>query len=202
MAAAKSEFLKLFEKLFKPFDDSVKSTQTMGKKGAITFVEWYHYIARAAKEFPEGFSTEIRKAFEVGGQLVLIIRVTDLATGAFQEATGSAPVDKQKANYGGASAEAESQALRRAFAKFGLGLEMYMDAEDKVQAVEPTNADPDDIARLKQLAEATDNKNIQKAIQAARESVGKAIDKAFAADLAVEMVEKAFADEKVDLPKD
>lgn len=146
---------ELFAKRFKPFSDKVKKTKSVGGRSDITFVEWSQYLIRGwLHDFPLGFSTEITKVIEVGGvhellvgrkdakkmtlvddrQLLLVIRVCDLSTGTFQEGTGVAPIAKDKSNYGGAAAEAESQGLRRAFAKFGVGLEMYLD-DDEFEAV-------------------------------------------------------------------
>lgn len=142
---------ELFALRFHPFPDESKKTKSVGGRSDITFVEWHKYIVRGwLADFPEGFSTEITKVVEIGGvnelmfgrkgakemtlvddrQLLLVIRVIDLATGTYQEGTGVAPISKDKSNYGGAAAEAESQGLRRAFAKFGVGLEMYLDDDE------------------------------------------------------------------------
>ncbi len=168
-----------FEKLFIPFPDDVKTTTPMGKKGEITYVEWYHHIARAWRDFPQGFSTQITKVFEFGGHLVMVIRVTNEATGCYQEASGSAKVDKEKSNYGGATAEAESQALRRAFAKHGLGLEMYMDDEDRHQVEKP--ARKDQIERMKYLIglipKGEDGDELRSLVEKLREEVANALDK-------------------------
>lgn len=128
--------LPLFNRLFEPFEDALKKTKDVaGRK--ITFVPWPHYVARAHKEFPEGYSKQIICVKQVDGiaekkdgtrfdtkTLIVGVRITDHQTGTYQEGLGSA--DAGKLAWGGAMAEAESQATRRAFANFGLGLEMYL----------------------------------------------------------------------------
>lgn len=128
-----SDTLDLFGRLFIPFDDDKKKTKRI-KGQEITFVEWVQYIIRAHKDFTGGFSTEVRDITEIasgdGAHIIMTVRVTDIASGMYHESTGMAPATKDKATWGGAAAEAESQALRRAFAHFGLGLEMYLDDDE------------------------------------------------------------------------
>lgn len=198
--------LEMYKTLFVPFPDEVKSEQSMGKKGRITFVEWYHYIARAWKEFPEGFTKEVTKLAVSGDYLLCVVRITDKATGLYMESTGSAPVSKGSENFGGAAAESEHQATKRAFAHFGLGLEMYMDEEDKAQAdpdaetpTKPTGAQLDRIKQLISLAP-EDNEKLQGMISQSREDVKKAVDKQFRAALTIEMLEGELAALEVEVP--
>lgn len=134
-----------FKTRFQPFDASLKKTKRKAGQ-SMTFVEWVQYIIRAhTTDFPDGFSVEVRMVKEIGANVVVVMRVIDLATGAFMDGTGMAPVDKDKDNWGGAMPEAESQALRRAFAKWGMGLEMYLDEDETAQAlttVEPPKPAP------------------------------------------------------------
>jgi len=127
--------LKTFKRLFEPFSDDLKKE----KDGFGTFVEWHQYVLRGHREFPEGYSKSISNITNAHGQtwdkkkkamvdvstLIVTVRITCNQTGAYQEALGSA--DAGKTSWGGAVAEAESQAMRRAFANWGLGLEMYLD---------------------------------------------------------------------------
>jgi hypothetical protein len=61
----------------------------------------------------------------VGGKLILIVRLSvPCAEGVvYREATGQE--DEALESYGDASSNAESMSLRRAAAKFGLGLYLY-----------------------------------------------------------------------------
>lgn len=127
-----SKTLETFLTLFEPFSDQLKATKKQGGQ-KITFVEWYNYVLRAHRQFPEGYSKSVEvtqangydKEGEPVATLIVRCRITCLATGAYQEALGSA--DAGKTSWGGAVAEAESMAFRRAMANWGLGLEMYLD---------------------------------------------------------------------------
>jgi hypothetical protein len=200
--------LDLYRVLFVPFPDDVKSTQSMGKKGRITFVEWYHYVARAWKEFPEGFTKEITKLAVSGDYLLCVVRITDKKTGLYMESTGSAPVSKGSENFGGAAAESEHQATKRAFAHFGLGLEMYMDTEDFQQAdpdAEPpaprTEPEPEQLQRMKQLVKVCDEADaLSDLINTERAAVKNVSDKKFRIGLAIEVLEDAMGKEGLDVP--
>ncbi|HSG28962.1 MAG TPA: Rad52/Rad22 family DNA repair protein, partial [Candidatus Krumholzibacterium sp.] len=130
---------ELFETLFEPFSPSVKQTKTQGGQ-SITFVSWIHYVVRAWAQFPEGYSKDVRVS-EVGGQLIVTVRITDRKSGCYQEALGAAPADKK--SWGGAMAEAESQAFRRAMANWGMGLEMYMDDDEWSRVAQSLKDDAD-----------------------------------------------------------
>lgn len=131
-----SQTLKTFEALFVPFADAVKKDKKQGGQ-TITFVDWPQYVMRAHREFPEGYSKAVTNVTSVTGMdkngeevstMVLTVRITCNQTGAYQDACGAA--DAGKTSWGGAMAEAESQAFRRAMAQWGLGLEMYLDDDD------------------------------------------------------------------------
>ena len=127
------------------------------------------------------------------------MRVTDKATGLYHEATGSAYAEKEKKAFGGANAEAESQALRRAFAKFGLGLEMYMDSQDKEQVAgtEPTKAQ---VARIKVLVGACgDDEELGATLAQLRKDVKGAIDKEFTMELATGILVKEMKRKGIDV---
>jgi len=233
---------ELFETLFVPFPDDLKTTKRMGGKGTITFVEWYHYTARAWKQFPKGFSKEIRKIVGIGSvrpnpafriksvpsgpikpalglesdqlppeiddrQVIIVVRITDEATGNFQESTGSADASKGSGNYGGCSVEAEHQATKRAFAHFGLGLEMYMDEEDREQVEDdeaPTKASQDQINRMVQLIglvpDTEETADLTDFIGKLRAEVSNATDKAFHTGMAIDAMEARLTIEGIDLP--
>jgi hypothetical protein len=141
-----------FRTLFKPFSDHAKQSKRQGGSN-ITFVPWYTYVTRAHVEFPEGYSKEVRYVEQINGlnkdgeathTLIVCVRITDNSTEEHHEALGSADAGKQ--SWGGAVAEAESQAMRRAFANFGLGLEMYMEeaAADAIAAHLADQAEDED----------------------------------------------------------
>ncbi len=194
----------LFDRLYRPFDEKLKQTKRQGG-ATITFVPWPNYIGRAWQDFTEGFSTEVRSVHTVGAlykatneetgepeeiddrQVVVVVRITDRYSGIYHEATGAAPASKDKATWGGAMPEAESQALRRAFAKFGLGLEMYLN-DDEFEAFasepEPEPEEEDDslgaaitesqVARLRGLGVVLAEHGLEDEIEAARVAVAAA----------------------------
>jgi hypothetical protein len=97
----------------------------------LDYVEWYHYVMRANKEWEAGFSSEITLLKTEGEYLHMVVRVTDNVTGVRHDGVGLALVEKSKdKGFGGAAPEAYSQALRRAFALHGMGIDMYMDPDE------------------------------------------------------------------------
>lgn len=158
--------IDLFNKLFEPFPAEVRQTKSQGGQ-KITFVSWIHYVVRAWNTFPQGYSKKLTVSNVHGvhvdkktgehtdiDTLIVTCRITCNETGAYQEALGSA--DCGKTSWGGAIAEAESQAMRRAFANWGLGLEMYMD-DDEFQRVTAAVENPkekiapEDVATPRQM---------------------------------------------------
>jgi len=90
----------------------------------ITYIAWHDAI-KYFDHYAPGWNYEIRSLNSVGGKLILIVRLSVLcAEGVvYREATGQE--DETLETYGDSSSNAESMALRRASAKFGLGLYLY-----------------------------------------------------------------------------
>ncbi len=90
----------------------------------ITYIAWHDAI-KYFDHYAPGWNYEIRSLNSVGGKLILIVRLSVLcAEGVvYREATGQEDEDME--SYGDSSSNAESMALRRASAKFGLGLYLY-----------------------------------------------------------------------------
>jgi hypothetical protein len=90
----------------------------------ITYVAW-HDAVKYLDHFAPGWCYEIRSIESVSGKLIMIVRLSILcAEGVvYREATGQEDEDKE--TFGDSSSNAESMALRRAAAKFGLGLALY-----------------------------------------------------------------------------
>lgn len=101
----------------------VKNRKT-GQVSQLTFISWNTAI-RLLDVYAPGWCYEIRNAYHVGTQLVLVVRVTIPASDGifYREATGIE--DEDTSSFGDASSNAESMALRRAAAKFGLALYLY-----------------------------------------------------------------------------
>lgn len=90
----------------------------------ITYLAW-HDAVKYLDHFAPGWCYEIRSIESVAGKLIMIVRLSiPSAEGiTYREATGQE--DETLDSYGDSSSNAESMALRRASAKFGLGLSLY-----------------------------------------------------------------------------
>jgi len=100
----------------------LKTRQQGGK--TLTYIPWYQCV-RYLDKYAPGWSYEVRSIQTVGENCVVTVRVSIpcLEGLVYREATGIEPI---KVNgYGDCSSNAESMALRRAAAKFGLCLYLY-----------------------------------------------------------------------------
>ncbi len=109
--------------LSKPIPDRLIRTKTVsGQK--IKFLSW-HTAVRFLDLYAPGWSYEVRHLSGIGGKLVVVSRISiPCAEGiVYREATGQE--DEGVSSWGDSSSNAEAQALKRAAAKFGLGLYLY-----------------------------------------------------------------------------
>jgi hypothetical protein len=90
----------------------------------IQYIAW-HDAVKYLDHYAPGWSYEIRSINSVGGKLIMIVRLcVSCAEGiVYREASGQE--DETTDSWGDSSSNAESMALRRASAKFGLGLYLY-----------------------------------------------------------------------------
>ncbi len=100
----------------------LRSRKQGGKE--IQYIAWHDAI-KYFDHYAPGWNYEIRSLNSVGGKLILIVRLSVLCAEGivYREATGQE--DETLESYGDSSSNAESMALRRASAKFGLGLYLY-----------------------------------------------------------------------------
>lgn len=105
----------------------LRSRKQGGKE--ITYISWYDAV-KYLDHYAPGWCYEVRSIDSIGGKLILTIRlsVPCLEGTVYREATGQE--EEETNSYGDSSSNAESMALRRAAAKFGLGLYLY-DQEKK-----------------------------------------------------------------------
>jgi hypothetical protein len=91
----------------------------------LTYLPWYQAI-RYLDKFAPGWSYEVRSINQIGENLVMTVRISIPCVEGivFREASALEPVEDAK-RYGDAATNAESAALRRAAAKFGLCLSLY-----------------------------------------------------------------------------
>lgn len=102
-------------------------SKTVGRgNGArqVAYLPW-HSAVKYLDLFAPGWSYEIKSVSAVGDLCAVVarIRVQTSDGPVWREATGSEPLDTGA--WGDPTSNAESMALRRAAAKFGLGLYLY-----------------------------------------------------------------------------
>lgn len=109
--------------LSKPIAQKHQRKRRQGGK-EITYLAW-HDAVKYFDHFAPGWCYEIRSIDSVAGKLILTVRISvpSLEGIVYREATGQEDEDLE--SYGNSSSNAESMALRRACAKFGLGLALY-----------------------------------------------------------------------------
>jgi hypothetical protein len=90
----------------------------------LAYIPW-HTAIKYLDHFAPGWSYEIRHLTGIGGLVIVVARISiPCAEGVvYREATGNEEEDC--GSYGDPSSNSESMALRRAAAKFGLGLYLY-----------------------------------------------------------------------------
>jgi len=114
---------EIVKDLSKPIAQKHLRKRRQGGK-EITYLAW-HDAVKYLDHFAPGWCYEIRSIDSVAGKLILTVRlsVSSLEGIVYREATGQEDEDLE--SYGNSSSNAESMALRRAAAKFGLGLSLY-----------------------------------------------------------------------------
>ena len=113
----------IIKDLSKPVANRHLRTRKQGGK-ELTYISWYDAV-KYLDHYAPGWCYEVRSMNSVGGKLILTIRLSIpcLEGMVFREATGQE--EEETTSYGDSSSNAESMALRRAAAKFGLGLYLY-----------------------------------------------------------------------------
>jgi Rad52/22 family double-strand break repair protein. len=109
--------------LSKPVAKRHLRTRKQGGK-ELTYIAW-HDAVKYLDHYAPGWCYEVRRIDSIAGKLILTIRLSIPCKEGivYREATGQE--DETLDTYGDSSSNAESMALRRAAAKFGLGLSLY-----------------------------------------------------------------------------
>ena len=109
--------------LSKPVNPQRLKTRKQGGKD-ITYLPWYQAV-RYLDRFAPGWSYEVRSIVTVGSAVAVTVRIIIpcLEGLVYREATGYEPLEVK--GYGDPTSNAESMAIRRAAAKFGLCLNLY-----------------------------------------------------------------------------
>jgi hypothetical protein len=113
----------IIKDLSKPVAKRHLRTRKQGGK-ELTYISWYDAV-KYLDHYAPGWNYEIRRMDSIAGKLIMTIRLSiPCAEGVvYREATGQE--EEETSSYGDSSSNAESMALRRAAAKFGLGLYLY-----------------------------------------------------------------------------
>ena len=113
----------IVEDLSKPVAKRHLRTRKQGNQ-QIEYISWYDAI-KYLDHYAPGWCYEIRRVDSIAGKLILTIRLSVPCQEGivFREATGQE--DETHDKFGDSSSNAESMALRRAAAKFGLGISLY-----------------------------------------------------------------------------
>jgi hypothetical protein len=100
----------------------LKQRQQGGRE--ITYIPWYQAV-RYLDNYAPGWRCEVRSVTQIGENLVMTVRITIPCSEGevYREASALEPL--KGSGYGDAATNAESAALRRAAAKFGLCLGLY-----------------------------------------------------------------------------
>jgi hypothetical protein len=100
----------------------LKQRQQGGR--TLDYLPWYQAVRYLDYHAP-GWSYEVRQVTQVGENLVMVVRITIPCQEGevWREASALEPL--KGSGYGDAATNAESAALRRAAAKFGLCLGLY-----------------------------------------------------------------------------
>src|SRR5215213_3647844 len=114
---------EIVKDLSKPIAQKHLRKRRQGGK-EITYLAW-HDAVKYLDHYAPGWCYEVRRIDSIGGKLILTIRLSIpcLEGIVYREATGQE--DETTDSYGDSSSNAESMSLRRAAAKFGLGIDLY-----------------------------------------------------------------------------
>jgi Rad52/22 family double-strand break repair protein len=109
--------------LSQPVNPKRLKTRMQGGK-QITYLPWYQAV-KYLDHFASGWSYEVRSVTTVGDAVAITVRISIpcIEGIVWREATGIEPLKVK--GYGDPTSNAESMALRRAAAKFGLCLNLY-----------------------------------------------------------------------------
>ncbi len=123
LPAAKRSIQDIVEDLSKPVHSKHLSQRKQGGN-TLTYLAWHHAL-KYLDHYASGWKKEVKEVMNIAGKVAITVRITipSLEGDVWREATGCE--DETKDSYGDAFSCAESMALRRACANFGLGRSLY-----------------------------------------------------------------------------
>ena len=114
---------EIVKDLSKPIAQKHLRKRRQGGK-EITYLAW-HDAVKYLDHYAPGWCYEVRRIDSIAGKVILTVRLSipSLEGIVYREATGQE--DETLDSYGDSTSNAESMSLRRAAAKFGLGIGLY-----------------------------------------------------------------------------
>lgn len=109
--------------LSRPVNPQRLAKRTQGGK-ELSYIPWYQAV-RYLDKYAPGWTNEIRSINTVGENLVMVVRISIPCQEGVVWREASALEPLKGTGFGDAATNAESAALRRAAAKFGLCLSLY-----------------------------------------------------------------------------
>src|SRR5215468_9695314 len=110
--------------LSRPVNPQRLKQRTQGGR-QLDYLPWYQAV-RYLDNYAPGWRYEIRSVDQIGDNLVMVVRIViPCAEGEVWREASALEVIEDPKRYGDAATNAESAALRRAAAKFGLCLNLY-----------------------------------------------------------------------------
>lgn len=107
----------------KPVPARLLKTKTVGGQ-KIKYIPWFVAV-KFLDLYAPGWSYEIRHIVGIGGKLIIVARISIICAEGIVYREASGQEEENVSSYGDSSSNAEAQALKRAAAKFGLGLHLY-----------------------------------------------------------------------------
>lgn len=90
----------------------------------VTYIPWYNAI-KYFDYYAPGWSYRIANVYHIGQNCVVVAEISIPTSDGVVTRQATGVEDDDKSGYGDPASNAESMALRRAAAKFGLGLYLY-----------------------------------------------------------------------------
>lgn len=113
----------ILDDLRKPIAEKHLKQKKAGNS-SVTYIPWYNAI-KYLDYYAPGWSYRVAKVCHIGQNCVVVAEISIPTSDGTITRQATGVEDDDKSGYGDPASNAESMALRRAAAKFGLGLYLY-----------------------------------------------------------------------------
>jgi hypothetical protein len=114
---------EIIDDLRKPIASKFLKQKKAGNS-SVTYIPWYNAI-KYLDYYAPGWSYRIANVYHIGQNCVVVAEISIPTVDGVITRQATGVEDDDKSGYGDPASNAESMALRRAAAKFGLGLYLY-----------------------------------------------------------------------------